>query len=76
LHPTPAKAECDERKILEGRALADRKVYLSVVAELGDHLSTQVFREAYERADRARNSYESARDALEIHLEVHECGLP
>jgi hypothetical protein len=68
--------ECAERKILQGRERADRRIYVSMVAELNNPLSTKDFREAYARAERARLAYEDARDALEVHIEVHGCGEP
>jgi hypothetical protein len=72
-HPTLA-GECRERKILEGRLLADRKLYQSMLWALNEGLSREEFRDSYERAERARTAFEAARKALDPHLHAHRCG--
>ena len=69
-------AECQERKILEGRCRADLEVYLSAVNNLGTLLATQEFHQAYENAELAKRAYEQAREALDLHMAVHECFFP
>jgi Spy/CpxP family protein refolding chaperone len=70
----PALAtECQERKILEGRYRADRRVYLSAVRDLHEHLNKAEFDQAYANAERAKVAFESSRDALDVHMQVHGC---
>jgi hypothetical protein len=73
MQPAPAE-ECQERKILEGRHRADREVYLSAVRGLNEHLNKAEFNQAYENAERAKVAFESSRDALDVHMQVHGCG--
>jgi hypothetical protein len=70
----PAPAECQERKILQGRYEADLKVYLSAVRSLEQPFNPKEFRQAYQNADLAKRAFENARDALNAHLAIHGCG--
>jgi hypothetical protein len=46
-----------------------------MLGELGEFIDTERFRQVFANAERARNAFESARDALEVHVDVHRCGL-
>jgi len=72
----PAPAECQERKILEGRYHADFKVYVAVVRSLEQALNTEDFNQIYQNAELAKRAFEKARDDLEVHISTHVCSIP
>ena len=69
----PAPAECQERKILEGRYRADLEVYQSAVKALEHLLDKKDFPQTYQNAELAKRTFEQAREALEIHIATHGC---
>jgi hypothetical protein len=64
--------KCLERTILTERYRADLRVYVDAT-NLLDELTTQEFEKAYEHAQRARLSFERAREALNHHISQHGC---
>ncbi len=73
--PMGPKPSCRENGSLIERVTEARKLYINAARGLQD-LAPADFDEAYQRAERARVFYESARDALKHYSKEHGCAAP
>ena len=65
--------DCQERTILERRARADLRVYVTTVNKLEEPLTKEEFERAYDNSERARGIYGNSRDKLIAHIAEHGC---
>ena len=66
--------DCFTRRLLQERYTADFKVYIEAMHQLDELVGMEAFREAMERADHARLTFERSRDLLDQHVSEHGCG--
>ena len=67
-----AAATCKDMEVLESRWHADIRVYSDFAARLILHAGED-FEKAYQRAKRAKEAYEGARERLNQHASQHSC---